>query len=337
MAATFQPKPHNYQDLTGLTFRGLEVIESVGVDSGGHVRWRCRREDGSEVVRNGSYLQREEPDILKSTWWNMIARCTNPKNVGYVDYGGRGVRVCDAWLASYEAFASDMGSRPSPRHSLDRIDVNGDYEPGNCRWATREEQARNTRAVHLVTYREESLSVAEWSERLGIKAGTLDNRLRQGRPLEEVFYQGRLPQPPDSRPRKFAARHGKSKTREYQAWNAMLNRCTKPGHPAWRDYGGRGIVVDPRWQDFLAFLGDMGPCPEGFSLDRIDVNGGYEPKNCRWASPIEQANNVRSNRRLTLGGRTQTLAQWARELGVPYETLRSRLRQGWAVERVLSV
>lgn len=337
MAAIFQPKPHNYHDLTGLTFRGLDVIESVGVDSGGHVRWRCRREDGSEVIRNGSYLQKSESDPLKAAWWNMIARCTNPKTVGFVDYGGRGIRVCDSWLASYEAFALDMGSRPSSRHSLDRIDVDGNYEPGNCRWATREEQARNTRVVPLVTFRGESLSVAEWSERLGIKAGTIRNRLKQNRPLDEVFHQGRLKTIPEFRARRAYQKHGMSGTREHRAWRAMLNRCTKPDHPAWSDYGGRGIGVDPRWQDFLTFLEDMGPCPEGCSLDRIDVLGGYEAKNCRWASPVEQANNVRTNRRLTLGGRTQTLAQWARELGVPYETLRSRLRKGWSVERVLAV
>jgi len=78
----------------------------------------------------------------------MVQRCTNPKRHNYDRYGGRGVSVCGRWL-KFGAFLEDMGARPSLKHTLDRIDVNGNYEPGNCRWATLNEQARNTRAVKL--------------------------------------------------------------------------------------------------------------------------------------------------------------------------------------------
>src|SRR5690348_5920364 len=86
-------------------------------------------------------------------WDRMKTRCYNPKNDGYAWYGGRGIRVCDAWLADFSAFYRDMGPRPSPAHSIDRIDTDGHYEPGNCRWATQVEQQNNRRSNRRVTYK----------------------------------------------------------------------------------------------------------------------------------------------------------------------------------------
>lgn len=80
-------------------------------------------------------------------WNSMLQRCSNPNSAKYQEYGGRGISVCDAWMASYDSFIADMGPRPSPKHSIDRIDVNGNYEPGNCRWADRATQRFNTRVV----------------------------------------------------------------------------------------------------------------------------------------------------------------------------------------------
>lgn len=106
-------------------------------------------------------------------WLGMLDRCRNDRSG---NYGSRGIAVCDRWQ-TFENFFSDMGEAPSPNHSLDRIDVNGGYQPDNCRWATRTQQARNTRVNTVLEYQGEIMTLAEWSERVGITASTLCARL----------------------------------------------------------------------------------------------------------------------------------------------------------------
>lgn len=120
------------------------------------------------------------------TWNRMWSRCTNPITSRYHRYGGRGITVCDRW-ASFENFYEDMGPRPSADHSIERDEVDGNYEPGNCRWATKKEQSRNTSTNLFVEYRGERRCVAEWCEITGIPYATFIQRLRRGIPLEQVF------------------------------------------------------------------------------------------------------------------------------------------------------
>jgi len=137
-------------------------------------------------------------------------------------------------------------------------------------------------------------------------------------------------------------RHGESRRRghagspEWDAWQAMHQRC-RPSPVAWhKNYSGRGITVDPRWNRYENFLEDMGrkPGPE-FTLERKKNESGYSKENCRWATSQEQNSNKRSNHFLTLQGRTQTAASWADELGIPRATLFARLRRGWSSEEAL--
>lgn len=130
---------------------------------------------------------------------------------------------------------------------------------------------------------------------------------------------------------------GRKKTPTYKSWENMKKRCTNPHNRDFRHYGGRGISICARWQDFTLFLADMGrrPSPQ-HSLDRIDNAGNYEPENCRWTTPKEQHNNTRRNVRLTYHGVTLTVAQWAERIGIKSICLFMRLRRGWSIERALT-
>lgn len=112
----------------------------------------------------------------------------------------------------------------------------------------------------------------------------------------------------------------------YYSWTAMKNRCPSETSKDWPRYGGRGITVCPRWLEFPNFLADMGEKPgPGWSIERGDVNGNYEPGNCRWASPKTQANNRTNTRALTLNGKTQSMGAWAAEAGISRGRLKYRL------------
>jgi hypothetical protein len=126
--------------------------------------------------------------LTYNSWRGMIDRCENPNHVGYKDYGGRGIRICPEWR-DFERFAQDMGERPSRNHSIERIDVDRNYEPGNCRWATASEQNSNKRAFWRLAHNGESLTVREWSARTGLSRGNIYQRLAKGWPVERVLTE----------------------------------------------------------------------------------------------------------------------------------------------------
>jgi hypothetical protein len=127
-------------------------------------------------------------------------------------------------------------------------------------------------------------------------------------------------------------RHGKSKTIVYSKWKAMMNRCYRPTNENYPRYGGRGIEVCKRWHTFMNFYTDMGDPPKGLTLERKDVNGSYEPSNCKWATQAEQARNKTNNTVITINGKTQILAEWVRELGLDKGRVNNRLQAGWSVD-----
>lgn len=152
-----------FRDLTGLRFGRLTVVKR-GPNRGQAIRWWCRCDCGAGTLVLASGLTRtrdgrkscgcsrlkhgharngrEHP--LYGVWQTMIKRCENGRAINYPHYGGRGIRVCERWRHDFAAFLKDVGERPTPQHSLDRINNDGHYEPGNVRWATRREQALNS-------------------------------------------------------------------------------------------------------------------------------------------------------------------------------------------------
>lgn len=135
---------------------------------------------------------------------------------------------------------------------------------------------------------------------------------------------------------KFKPTHGMRNTKEYRTWQDMLNRCRNPSVQSYIRYGARGIITCERWNNFINFYEDMGDKPDGYSLDRIDSNGNYEPSNCRWIPLAEQQKNTSRNRRLTYLGETKIIADWSRELGIKPSTISKRLKYGWSEEKALS-
>ena len=134
-----------------------------------------------------------------------------------------------------------------------------------------------------------------------------------------------------------AIKHGMTGTRPYMTWQNMHRRCTEKNNKEYDRYGGRGIRVCEEWAEFEPFWRDMKDGYEdNLTLDRIDNDGDYTKENCRWATPKEQSNNKRNNVLLTYKGKTKTVAEWSRELGVNAKMVYKRVKRGWDDERALT-
>jgi hypothetical protein len=121
-------------------------------------------------------------------------------------------------------------------------------------------------------------------------------------------------------------------SKEYEVWVSMVKRCSNPKSASWPRYGGRGIRVCEQWRRFEAFFADMGPRPPGAIIDRIDVNGNYEPANCRWATPKQSARNKTNTRWLVIKGEAISLPEASERFGIRSDVIWWRLRRGWSPE-----
>lgn len=137
-------------------------------------------------------------------------------------------------------------------------------------------------------------------------------------------------------------KHNLCKSKIYATWDRMKQRCVNSNSKSYKNYGARGIKVCDKWMlEFSAFYDDVSKLPHfgesGYSIDRIDVNGDYEPNNVRWANRETQANNTRTNRYVTYNGKRQTLAQWAREYNIQYKRFIARINdRGWDFKKALT-
>lgn len=190
--------PLKVKNLLGHAYGEWTVIQYAGIASNSRkAAWLCECKCGTRKVITSNNLKRalscgcgrREKTILRNTthgrarspehraWCAMKKRCYNQNDPRYKDWGGRGVIVCDKWRNSFESFLSDMGSRPSNKHSVDRIDVNGNYEPENCRWATSDIQATNTRRNVKLTIGVDTRCLSEWAREAGVHPATFANRV----------------------------------------------------------------------------------------------------------------------------------------------------------------
>lgn len=203
----------DFRDLTGATC-GRWTVVAYSHSKDRITYWHCVCSCGKTAVVNGMSLrsgrsqscgclhrERQATRLHKhghakpgnwhplyTIWAQMKSRCYSTTARGYANYGGRGVTVCDRWRESFEAFLADMGDRPSPEHTLDRYPNNdGNYEPGNCRWATPAQQQRNKRNNRLLTCGGKTLCVQEWAELLGVRPNNIMTRLRLGWTAEEAL------------------------------------------------------------------------------------------------------------------------------------------------------
>lgn len=193
------------EDLTGRRFGRLTVIEESGklgkkvawlckCDCGNYTRVRAHHLKGGQIVSCGCYhnevnaTHRLTSTKLYRAWASMKDRCYNTNAVEYKRYGSRGIKVCDEWRNNFEAFYGwAMANGYEDGLSIDRIDVNGNYEPNNCRWVDMKTQGRNRRNNHMLTHKGETHCVSEWSEITGIKVSTLFDRIKRGWSVEDVL------------------------------------------------------------------------------------------------------------------------------------------------------
>lgn len=189
-----------FDDLIGKTFNNLTVIDHIGIIKKNR-HWKCRCVCGNITIVYGGHLKngrvkscgcdRGDHNLATTSeyrsWYMMIWRCYNEKAKEFKHYGGRGIKVCDRWLNSVDNFVKDIGKKPSNRHSIDRIDNNGDYCPENCRWATKREQASNTRRNHLIEYDGETKTLMEWADLSKVSRNTFKRRIYRGWSIEDAL------------------------------------------------------------------------------------------------------------------------------------------------------
>jgi hypothetical protein len=359
------------KDRTGERYGRLIAVSYDGYRNS-QAFWKCKCDCGNIVVVNTDSLRRGTTNSCgclrkeitstrmlvhghakrqkgKSseymTWQAMKKRCLNSNDKSYTDYGGRGIKVCDRWMA-FENFIRDMGPRPRG-HSLERMDVNGDYCPENCKWIPISEQSKNQRTTRWLTYGNQSMVLKEWAKLIGISAARLAGLLKQltfsdiidkyaelGKVFVKRTQKGEFKVVLRNIRENAQTEKKVSRTKrrpEYTAWAHMKTRCLNQNSPDYAYYGGRGIRVCDRWKDsFNAFFQDMGPKPRGTSLDRIDPNGDYETGNCRWATKIQQQQNRRMSLWLTYGNKAMVATEWAKLIGITLSALLNMIgSRGW--------
>ena len=343
-------------NLVGETFGRLTVLEKQP-ESKIKLKWICQCDCGKRTIvlggglksgntrscgclkmeggRDGKITHGQSDSPTYKSWSDMKSRCNNPRKLDYPDYGGRGIQVCDRWMNSFSLFLADMGFRPNGT-TLDRIDVNGHYQPDNCRWATQKQQQRNKRNTRNVLFRGRSRSLAEWAEGLHLPYDVLRYRLNAGWTPEEAFTK------PIRDLEDFLELDGVRKTKlqwcleKGLTQNALLGRLSRGwsiadalNTPINIKKHERGLTFQGVTKSKSQWARDFG-LSNSVLLSRIKKGWSIEDA---LNTPMAAKPEVRL---ITYNGLTKPATDWARSVGIKPVTLFSRLNAGWSIEDALT-
>lgn len=267
-------------DLTGKKFNRLTVISRAENSKHGKVRWKCKCECGNEVIVDASSLRKnsvhscgcyrterlneysythgKSKTRLNNTWRCMKQRCLNPNNSAYKNYGGRGITVCNEWQEFQPFYDWAIANGYKDDLTIDRIDVNGNYEPSNCRWVDTKTQSNNTRRSHYITYKGETMTLTQWANKLNMNKGTLTKRLNSGWSIEEAFtkqlkgtytFNGKT-QSLEEWAVELNIKHSILYQRIYDKGLTIEEAFTKPPRPKVYTYNGKTLSLK-EWSDEL--------------------------------------------------------------------------------------
>lgn len=189
-----------FVDLTGKQFGRLIVIERYGYTKGKHITWlcECQCEQKTKVVVSGNHLKRgmiKSCGCLRKEYTSQRGKnnikhgqgCVNPNDAAYKNYGGRGIKICDEWLDFSNFYEWAMNNGYEDTLTIERKDVNGNYCPENCKWATMKEQSNNKRNNHYLEYNGEIKTISQWADKLGISKSTISSRIELGWSTEDIL------------------------------------------------------------------------------------------------------------------------------------------------------
>ena len=332
----------DYRSLVGQQFGKLRILEVNEVIKGKRKRIFCKclcecgtiKEINYDSLRIGetkscgcskksnkdkSVIQHDIRKHLYRIYIGMKDRCYNEKCEQYKYYGMNGIKVCTAWLNKFDNFYKwAIKNNYCIGLTLDRINVNGDYKPSNCRWATRKEQNNNKSNNHYITIGNETKTLAQWCDIYSIKYDLVLSR------INKLHWE---PEKALTTPAKVGIKY-KRRERLLNIWRAMRRRCCNLNDKAYPEYGGRGIIICDEWLNGFEIFKEWAinnGYNDSLSLDRIDVNGNYCPKNCRWITPKEQNRNRRNNKYITINGEKKVLSEWCEIYNIDYKLCHARI------------
>jgi len=333
------------KNMTGQICSYLEVQERSARNDNEQAWWWCkcicgnRTEVGGTELRSGRIrscgckaaelvaISKGTTNISKDPAYRNWISMKHRHKCGYAT-------LCDRWLHSFLNFLSDMGPKPSSKHTVERRDSTKGYEPDNCYWATIAEQNNNLSHNRYITYDNQVMTISQWAIEKGMQLGTLTTRI-------DILHWDieKALTTPVGKANYHPPRSNRKSNIAYKIWIDMKRRCRGKNNHHSQNHGNKGIKVCERWlHSFENFLADMGPRPSlKHSIERRDNNKDYCPENCYWGTATDQSNNTNRNRLITINNRVQTVAQWCRETGQNPCRVYRRLHDGWnEVDAVLT-